>query len=204
MLYGLLAYHSNRLGYLTYPWDYYDAKETVCSSCGRSVNSHQLQYWPPHFSLEEGKRYPDCLDVVVPFQDKCGMILSEKALCTFQMADIRGFDYEPVRVSNAPDMPNYYYIYVRGSISLDYKSMHYRKKNVCPECGQYTWSRQKIGESALDYASWDGSDICKLAEYPNKFVCTEKVIDVIKKNHLKGFARTSEQDIFRTLKAEKL
>ena len=209
MFYCLSSYNSGRFCYVTYPWDYYDTKETKCDSCGRTIQNIQLNYWPPRFSLEGAKKYPDLLIVVTPFENKCGMIISEKALQVFQTENISGFFAEPIEVCDNPknaksaksaialDVPNYYYIYINGNISLDYQKMHYRKKNVCNECGQYTWSRQKIGESALDYSTWDQSDICKLTDYPNIFVCTQRVIDAIKQNKLKGFAKASEKDIFR-------
>ena len=213
MLYGLFPYCTNRLSYLRCSMDFYDKKETKCDTCGRTVTDIQLKYWPPKFVLNGGKRYPDWLHFVSPFDDKCGMILSEKALYAFQSEKVSGFVAEPVTIADNPkntknesltNIPDYYYVYVKGSISLDYQKMHYRKKNVCCDCGQYTWSRQKIGESVLDYSTWDRSDICKLIDYPNCFVCTQKVIDVIKKYGLKGFSMLAEQDLFRILKARKI
>lgn len=213
MFYYLSTHHSGRFGYVTYSLDYYDTEEIKCDACGRTVSSIHLKHWPPVFIMEGGKRYPDCLSVVTPFVDKCGMIVSEKALHVFQTEGISGFVAEPVEVLDNPknkrsssysDMPAYYYIYVNGSISLDYHEMNYRKKNVCCECGEYTWSHQRVGESALDYSTWDQSDICKLIDYPNVFICTQKVVDVIKRNNLKGFSKATEKDIFLPLKSQKI
>ncbi len=158
--------------------------------------------------LEGGKAYPDYLSVSIPFEDKCGLIVSEKALTAFQNEDITGYKAEPIQIKTDSECstkaPQYYYLYVDGSISLDHNAMHYKKKNFCPECGSYNWSRQKIGESILDSSSWNQFDICKLVDYPNIFICTQKVIDVIKKYNLKGFTKSSESDIFLPLKAEKI
>ena len=213
MLYGFDINNSCKYGYLTYPLDYYDIKKAECETCGRTKQDVYLKYWPPKFALEGGKKHPDFLNVVTPFVDKCGMLISEKALKTFQSENISGFFAEPITVLDNPknlkaegsaQIPSYYYCYITGNISLDYLTMHYRKKNICLECGQYTWSRQKIGESALDYSTWDGSDICKLTDYPNKFVCTQRVVDVIKQNKLKGGALRSDKDLFLALKYQRI
>ena len=213
MLYCLSQYASNRFKYIIMKHDFTESEKWVCDSCGRNVTSMRMKYWPPDLFLEGGKRYPDYFTIPMPFEDKCGMIVSEKALLAFQKEGVTGFESAPIKINDtdkrgriieSPDMPKYYYLFVKGTISLDLKAMHYRKKNVCPACGSYTWSRQKIGDAALDYASWDQSDICKLTDYPNTFICTQKVIDVIKKNNLKGFYKNTEQDIFRPLRSEKI
>lgn len=213
MLYSLSTYNSSKLGYLIYSWDYYDKIETKCKTCGRVKTDISIKYWPPKFALEGGAEYPDLLSFVTPFADKCGVILSEKALKAFQSAEISGFHTNLIEVLDnpknlkkefPPHMPIYYYCCVTGNIALDYTTMHYRKKNMCPECGQYTWSRQRIGESALDLSTWDQSDLCKLTDYPNVYICTQRVVDVVKQNNLKGFSIASEKDIFLPLKHKKI
>lgn len=213
MLYSFDINNSCKYGYLTYTLDYYDIKDTKCETCGRTKQNIYLKYWPPKMTLEGGKKYPDFLNIVTPFVDRCGIVISERAFKAFQLEKISGFFAEPITVFDNPknvkvessvQIPNYYYCYVTGNISLDYLAMHYRKKNVCSECGQYTWSRQKIGESSLDYSTWDKSDICKLTDYPNVFICTQRVVDVIKRNKLKGVAIASEKDIFLPLKHQKI
>lgn len=213
MFYRLDAYGSNRYCSVTYPWDYYSKQEQQCPACGRMVQTYKPNYWPPKFRLEGGKRYPDCLDYVTMFDEKCGMLLSKKALEAFQREGITGLITEPVTVidhlkhnqsHSDSGMPEYYCVYIQGRISLDYQTMHYRKKNHCRSCGQYSWSRQKIGESALDVSTWDQSDLCKLTDYPNVFICTSKVIDVIRKYQLKGFSKSEETDIFLPLKSKKV
>ena len=213
MFYHLDARSSNRYCYVRYPWDYYSKEEQKCPACGRMVQTYKPDYWPPQFSLEGGKRYPDALSYETMFEEKCGMLLSKKALEAFQKEGITGFIAEPVTVIDNPEcsasesdsgMPAYYCIYIQGRISLDYQAMHYRKKNYCEACGQYTWSRQKIGESALDASTWDQSDLCKLTDYPNSFICTSMVIEVIRKYRLKGFSKSEETDIFLPLKSKKV
>ena len=189
-------------------YGFYKINTCKCETCGREIQKCQLEYWPPKMILEGGKRYPDCLSVSIPFDDKCGLIVSEKALTAFQNEDITGYKAEQIQIKmnseDSAEAPQYYYLYVDGRISLDYNAMHYKKKNFCSDCGSYNWSRQKIGESVLDHSSWNQCDICKLIDYPNIFICTQKVIDVIKKYNLKGFVKGAETDIFLPLKAEKI
>ena len=203
MLYCLSGHTSNQYKYAVMDYDYYTAEGFVCGSCGREAQKLQLLSWPPGIRLEWGKRYPDHLSVSIPFEERCGFIVSEKALAVFQKAQLTGFEAAPLEIAGA-DSPRYYFLTVIGSVSLDYGAMHYRKQNVCPECGSFRWSRQKIGISVLDQESWDGADFCKLVDYPNYFLCTQKVVDVIKREKLKGFMMRQESEIFMPLKDVKI
>ena len=60
LLYSLSTYHSSKLGYLIYSWDYYDKTESKCETCGRSKIDLSLKYWPPIFSLEGEKNIRIC------------------------------------------------------------------------------------------------------------------------------------------------
>ena len=211
MFYCLSSHPSNRYKYLIMDYDFYKINTYQCNTCGREVKYCQLEYWPPKMFLEGGKRYPDHLSVSIPFDDKCGLVISEKAFEIFEKENINGYTAESIEINDdksntevSVEKPKYYYLYVNGSISLDYGAMHYKKKNYCPDCGTYNWSRQKIGESILDHSSWNQCDICKLVDYPNILICTQKVIDVIKKYNLKGFVKGAESDIFLPLKEEKV
>ena len=211
MFYCLSSHPSNLYKYVLMDYGFYRINNCRCNTCGREVKQCQLEYWPPKMILEGGKRYPDHLSVSIPFEDKCGLIVSEKALEAFDKENITGYLAEQIDIKddrahsdNSTEIPKYYYLYVNGSISLDYSAMHYKKKNYCSDCGSYNWSRQKIGESILDHSSWNQCDICKLVDYPNLFICTQKAIDVIKKYNLKGFVKAAESDIFLPLKSEKI
>lgn len=203
VLYCISGYVSNRYRYVVLDHDFYQKNEFVCRTCGRTVVSCELQSWPPRMRLEGGSRYPDLLTVSVPFPEKCGMIVSERALSAFRQEGITGFETYPVDFAD-PIAPGYFFLTVTGSVSLNHQAMHLRKKHVCADCGSFSWSRQKIGESVLDSASWDGSDLCKLTDYPNIFLCTSRVVDVIRGNNLKGFTVRSESEIFQPLKAVKI
>ena len=209
MLYCLSSHPSNRYKYVVVDHDYYEIKRVPCDTCGRTVPKCQLRYWPPRMRLEGGKRYPDILSVSVPFEEKTGIIVTERALNVFQMENISGFEataieLDGVDTTSSDEVPQYYFLTVTGRVSLDHTAMRYRKKHVCRSCGSYEWSRQRVGESAVDQDCWDGSDLCFLTDFPNKFLCSQKVIDAIKSYNLKGFAMCSESEIFLPLKAVKI
>ena len=207
MLYCISSYPSNRYKYLVVDHDYYEIERFRCDTCERMVQKCSLQYWPPKMRLEGGRRYPDHLSVSVPFVDRTGIIVSERALNVFRSEKITGFEAAPIEVlgtSLVDDAPRYYYLTVTGQVSLDHTAMRYRKKNLCRSCGSYEWSRQKVGESVVDHDSWDGSDLCFLVDFPNMFLCTQKVIDTIKSHNLKGFSVCGETEIFLPLKAVKI
>ena len=204
-MYCISSHPSNRYKYAVMDYDYYKAEGFICNRCGRDAQKLQLLHWPPVIRLEGGKRYPDHLSISVPFGDRCGFIVSEKALSVFQNEQLSGFEAEPIGITGSDsDLPKYYFLTVTGTISLDYNAMHYRKKNVCPECGSFRWSRQKVGESVLDHSTWSQSDFCKLVDYPNLFLCTQKVVDAIRSNNLKGFTMRMESEIFLPLKSVKI
>ena len=205
MLYCISSHPSNRYKYVIMDYDYYMSEKVVCAKCGMTTQRLQLVSWPPMLRMEGGARYPDHLSVSVPFEDRCGVIVSESALQAFQKEQLTGFEPMRIELSGAEsDAPHYYFLTVTGSVSLDYDAMRYRKKNVCPDCGSFRWSRQKIGVSALDYTTWDGADFCKLVDYPNIFLCTNKAVDVIKANKLKGFTVRMDFEIFQPLKGVKI
>jgi len=212
MFYCLSHTGSNRYKYIFSTSEYYVFEDRICEKCGRNVRIPRIINFPVQFYAEGGKRYPDYFHITTPIERHCGMIVSEKALQAFTENEISGFESMPIEILEScgknlikpTDIPQYYYITVQGTVSLDYQAMHYRKKNICDTCGGFSWSREKIGESFLDAATWSGHDLCKLTDYPNVFICTQKVIEVIKKNGLKCFAQRSEHDIFRGLRAEKI
>ncbi len=69
---------------------------------------------------------------------------------------------------------------------LDYKAMHLKRKNVCPICDCGKLSRHRIFETILKEDTLGDKDIIKIKHH-NEFICSQKVVDVIKENKLKGF-----------------
>ena len=102
MLYSFDINNSCKYGYLTYTLDYYDIKDTKCETCGRTKQNIYLKYWPPKMTLEGGKKYPDFLNIVTPFVDRCGIVISERAFKAFQLEKISGFFAEPITVFDNP------------------------------------------------------------------------------------------------------
>ncbi len=209
MFYCISSHPSNRYKYVVLDHGYYEIDRFECDDCGRTSQKCRLAYWPPKMRLEGGNRYPDFLSVSVPFEDKCGIIVSRKVLDAFLNENITGFlatpiDIEVDRSFKYEEVPQYFYLTVTGRISLDYAAMRYRKRNFCPVCGSYVWSRQKVGESVLDHGSWDGADLCSLMDFPNLFLCTQRVIDLVKGYKFKGACMRSESEVFLPLKAVKI
>lgn len=61
----------------------------------------------------------------VLIDDKCGLIVSEKALKAFKTENISGYIAEPIEINDdkvndevAAGKPQYYYLYVNGIISF--------------------------------------------------------------------------------------
>ena len=204
MFYCISGQPSNRYKYVVLDHGYYEIERFDCGDCGRTSQKCRLAYWPPRMRLEGGKRDPDFLSVSVPFEDKCGIIVSRKVLDAFLDENISGFQAAPINIELDEEMPQYFYLTVTGRISLDYAAMRYRKKNDCPVCGSFVWSRQKIGESVLDHGSWDGADLCCLLDFPNLILCTQRVIDLIRAYQFKGACMRSESEVFLPLKDQKI
>ena len=209
MFYAISGQASNRYKYVVLDHGYYEIERLECSDCGRTYQKCQMVYWPPEMRLEGGKRYPDFLSVSVPFEDKCGIIVSSKVLDAFLNERITGFQAIPIDIEvdhiiEYEKVPQYFYLLVSGRISLDYTAMRYRKKNHCTVCGSYVWSRQNVGESALDHGSWDGADLCCLTDFPNFVICTQRVINLVRAYKFKGACMRSSSELFMPLKAVKI
>jgi hypothetical protein len=72
-------------------------------------------------------------------------------------------------------------------VELDYKSMHLKRKNVCPICDSGTLSRYRIFETILKEDTLSDKDIIRVKHHEARFICTQKVVDTIRDNKLKGF-----------------
>ena len=105
---------------------------------------------------------------------------------------------ESTDVSLSDRMLSNYSVNITGSIDFDLKAMALKKKNRCPSCGQFDWSRQRLYliKTVFDMNTWDGSDLCRIDSFPGFIVCTEKVKGVIEKYRFKGSELRAEDRIF--------
>lgn len=165
-----------------------------CPKCKRGVFSGGYVDNCHGLLLDGGKEYPDLLHF-------CGAgdritVLSENAVRIFTENCISGFLVESKaelfrsyrrKIIPVEDAPTYYVVNIYGEIDYDYKSMFLKKKHVCNECSQFELNRQRLYPTFFNISTWDKHDLCSLSTFPGRKVCTEKVVDVVKKNGMTGF-----------------
>lgn len=88
----------------------------------------------------------------------CGMaavafifIISDRVLNALGENGVTGFDqavevpvYRKYRRELIRQDAVYYSVNITGAIDFDLKAMALKKKNRCPSCGQFDWSRQRL------------------------------------------------------------
>lgn len=163
----------------------------ICAFCGRTISDMHFKEQGHCLILEGGKIFPDYLQF-------CGageslFLLSDQAVRLLEQSGISGIsakaevqicDDQEKTLFNAP---RYFSMEVCGCVEMDFDAMHLKKKNLCPECGQFTWNRQRVQPMILDRNSWDGSDICRVGSIPGYFACSKRFVDFVKKNGVTGF-----------------
>ena len=170
-------------------------KQEPCPVCGRRSGS--WEYSGPHrMVLEGGAGYPDRL----PFTGAGGspLILSSKAVQVFQEQGITGIarltpiqtlrEREGGLVPLPEAAPEYLLAELDGTIELDLEKMCLKKKRLCSSCGGFDWNRQRLHPLYVDEKSWNGRDLCRVASIPGYIVCTKRVVELVRKQKLRGFA----------------
>lgn len=161
----------------------------TCPSCGRQrIVKADYQPSEPLMELEGPKKYPDFLQFcgvgIIPYP----FILSERAMTILEENHISGVKRgKKVEFTAPPKGQEYVYLEISGRIDLHLKSMQLKRKHLCKECGQFDWSRKSLGRYILDRDSWNGADLCRLTSQPGHFICTEKVVELVKTHQLTGF-----------------
>lgn len=202
MFFKLNAYYQRRYKYISTDLAFEKFDFRICPTCGREIAVGTKSNSPePLMELEGPKKYPDILEFcgvgVIPYP----FIISKRAIDLFEENHVTGFKRgKKVKFSNCPEDQEYYYAEIIGRIDLHLKSMQLKKKRICKECGKYDWSRKSLGKYILDRDSWSETDLCRLTSLPGIFICTEKVIDLIKAHKLTGFefASLNEADGLQT------
>lgn len=116
--------------------------------CGRNI-AHPL---PPTgeegYIVESRKQFPDFLRY-----GRSGIyfIISDRVLNALGENGVTGFDqavevpvYRKYRRELIRQDAVYYSVNITGAIDFDLKAMALKKKNRCPSCGQFDWSRQRL------------------------------------------------------------
>ncbi len=175
-----------------------------CPHCGRNIAHEPVKTLPDAYVIEGAKAYPDFL-----FYGGGGInfLVSEKVVNIFRQQGVTGFDTVtsvPLFRNNRGDLipqedVQYFSLNITGSIDLNLKAMSLNRKHICPECGQFDWSRQRLAiiKTAFSMESWDQSDLCRIASFPGFIVCTKKVRDIVLEQKFKGVQFRDEDCIFR-------
>ena len=179
-----------------YRYAYKDAsllgiKKSVCNTCGRELSSWSFD-GSHRLVSEGGAEYPDRL----MFTGAGGplFILSDTAVQAFEKNGITGISEsspidilqeEALPLTDAP--PQYMLAQISGKIELDFKKMGLKKKKLCASCGRFEWNRQRLYPLFLNEETWDGSDFCKVESIPGYIICTNRVVQLVKEQKLKGF-----------------
>ncbi len=205
MLYTLTVRASNRYAYAWRDRSFGGFDRTPCPSCGREIATFLPRTAPCSYEVEGGAKYPDFLEYTgVPVGD---FLCSARVIDLFGEAGISGLgEVEPVTVlrtagANAESVtePVYYRASITGRAELDLPAMKLKKKNLCPACGQFGWSRERLYTfpAALDMETWSGHDLCRVGDFPAVLVCSERVGEVIRKHKLTGVEIKPIEDMFR-------
>lgn len=183
----------------TYQYAYKDVsfvafRKSECEGCGRMVA--EMDFNGPHCLVAEGgPRYPDYL----PFTGAGAQlfIVSERAAQVFRDNMLGGIaEFTPIQVMKEKngeliplpqDAPQYVLVEVSGRIDLNFQKMCLKKKGLCKVCGSFEWNRQRLYPLFVDERTWDGSDLCRIESIPGYIVCTDQVVQQIKRHKLKGF-----------------
>lgn len=193
MLYWIRYEAFNKYKYASKDLTLMGFDRSVCPECGREVATAQYKENTPHLRLEGGRVFPDFLQ----FCDAGNrmFMVSEKVLEMFEKNGITGYSgyqlmtYEfSKRKSSIIEHPNYYSLNITGKVDLDLAEMHLKKKRLCPQCGQFDWSRMRFGITILDETTWNGSDLCFLDSIPGFKLCSEKVKELIQQHKFTNFS----------------
>ena len=205
MLYTLSIHSSNRYAYAWRDRGFGGFDRTPCPSCGREIATPLPRISPRAYEAEGGAKYPDFLEFTgVPVGD---FLCSARVIDLFCKAGISGLgeiESIPVfRVKGAKAEPVadpvYCYAPIMGRVELDLFVMKLKKKNLCPTCGRFAWSRERLYTipAALDMDTWSGHDLCRVGDFPAVTVCSERVAEVIRKHRLTGAEIKPIEDMFR-------
>ena len=205
MLYSLSIHSSNRYAYAFRDRGFGGYDRTPCPSCGREIATPLPRTAPRAYEVEGGAKYPDFLAFTgVPVGD---FLCSARVIDLLREAGISGLgeiESVPVfRVKGAKTEPVSEPVYqlapIIGRVELDLPAMKLKKKNLCPACGRFAWSRERLYTipAALDMDTWSGHDLCRVGDFPAMTVCSERVVEVIRKHKLTGAELGPIADMFR-------
>ncbi len=157
-----------------------------CIECHNYLKYDDSIYNNLVFHASKKGKYADCLmySGATNF-----IIISKKALELFKTNRLTGFEEYPITIIDDKEniFDQYYILKITGNALLDYGKMGEQPKFYCKKCGYVEYSGQRpmnYKQTYLIEESWDGSDFFL------DDLCTQRVVDIILKNKLKGFIIT--------------
>ena len=178
-------------------------KREECSTCKRQIVKEKIYEGEDAFLIDGAKKFPD-------FMQSCGagtyFIVSERVMNVLRENNVSGFDeakkvplYRSRYRKLIKQEQEYYIINITGSIDLNLKAMALKRKHICPECGSFDWSRQRlyIFDSVFDMNTWDGSDICRIKSFPGYVMISDKLKEIFEEHKFTGATYKKESDIFK-------
>lgn len=159
-----------------------------CPYCGHlSVYDDHL-YENLIFEVSKNKVFPD----KIMYGGHPGLlIISQKALMTFEREQVSGYIPFPITICEQSKKleVQYYVLKVEGKAEFNYKKMGCKPRFYCKICNYAEVDRTNFERTYIKDGSWDGSDLFL------ENMCTDRVLDIIKKYKLTGF---EAQDILHT------
>jgi len=164
-----------------------------CSKCGT-----RGEYPSGEFDviLQGGEAYPDILGCgAFPF-----LILSENAVQVLRDSGIMSFHTFHVgtrvvktRALLGKDPPAYHRIEIDGSCKIDIEASGAKIAKYCKKCHQIETDPMVLPFHKIISGSWDGSPLFRdKILYPCVTLCTQDLVDVVKKKGLTNFSFTKE------------
>lgn len=180
-------------------------KKEKCPNCG-VIDSIDLVFQGEDALLVDGaKKYPDFMrygSVGLTF------IISDRVMEVFKKEKITGYDtakkvplYRSRYGKLVKQEKEYYMLNITGSVELDLKAMSLKKKNVCPLCGSFKWSRQRLYTiaSVFDMSTWDGSDICRIKSFPGLIMISDRLKEIFEEHKFTGASLKKQNEIFKIM-----
>lgn len=152
----------------------------TCPYCGNDSEWDDSIYENLVFEVSGNKIFPD----KIIYGGHPGLlIISQKALMAFESEGVTGYSPFPVTLCQKGETleVQYYVLKVEGKAEFNYKKMGCKPKFYCKECNYAELDRTNFDRTYIKDGSWDGSDLF-LTD-----MCTERVLDIIKKYKLTGF-----------------
>jgi hypothetical protein len=123
------------------------------------------------------------------------VFVTEEIATVLQSEKVTGCLFYPVKVAKAEaEIPDIFELVVIGEAGYAAKKSNISVINRCESCGRIEYSKISNGIH-VDQVNWDGTDICKIKEYPTYVLVSEKVKQVLDSSDFTNFILIPTGDI---------